>query len=71
MGVLWTRVAQGLLDEDLARSVGDMVLTADHMGYPHLGVVYNYCQVVQWLLQVFSNHKVFKLGGVKSNLAFN
>ena len=61
--------AEGLVDHDLTRGVGQVVVAADDMGDLHHGVVDDGREVVRGRVIGAEDHKVVELLGVEGHLA--
>ena len=47
MGELWEWDAERLEEEDVLRRIGEVVLTADHMGDSHICVIHHHGEVIE------------------------
>src|SRR3989338_10865832 len=69
MGVKRLRSADGLLNEYLARGVGNMVFAPYDMSNFHFKIVNNHREMEQRFFKTFSDDKIFELCCVKFNFS--
>src|SRR3989338_5963607 len=65
MSINRPRESQSFLNQDVARSVRDMIFSADDMCQPSLRIINYHRQMINRVINISSDNEVFELGSIE------